>query len=309
MAKDNNTTSRATTVEELNAKFGKFFDQTAQQLGLAFEPQPTDIIISPHPKCGTTWMMQITHGLRTRGSMDFDEINSVVPWITIAHDVGWDLDAPQVAEPRIFQMNESWPNVQKGARYIVPFRHYHDVAVSFYRFFEGWFFEPGSISLESFVSLIWPSDEIDSRGYWYHLGSWWEQRHNQDVLLLCYEEMQADLPRTVRQIARFMDITLDDDLLEIVTRQSSREFMLAHREQFDEHLLVEHGGRRAGLPPSRPRKVTSGPSDEARYRLSPALKQSLDDIWSEKIEARFGFQDYEELRQSLTTLHESQEYF
>jgi len=33
------------------------------------------------PKCGTTWMQQIVHGLRTRGSMDFNEITRVVPFL------------------------------------------------------------------------------------------------------------------------------------------------------------------------------------------------------------------------------------
>jgi hypothetical protein len=294
--------SRATTIDELKTIMDQFWDQEARERGHAFKPEPSEIVLSPYPKSGTTWLMQIVHGLRTRGSMEFDEINDVIPWITIAYDVGWDLDAPQVAEPRVFHIHASWHDVPKGAHYIIPFRHYHDLIVSFYRFFEGWFFEPGTISLETFISWRWPRDEMNNQGYWYHLSSWWEQRHNQNVLLLCYEDMKVDLPGSVQKIAHFMDIALDDDLLEIVTRQSSREFMLAHRHQFDEHLLVQIGGRRAGLPPSKPRKITSGTSNKARYQLSSALKKELDDIWSEQIQPKFGFKNYEELRQSLKDL-------
>lgn len=48
--------------------------------GLAFKPNATDVYIVTYPKCGTTWTQQIAHGLRSRGSMDFEEICEVVPW-------------------------------------------------------------------------------------------------------------------------------------------------------------------------------------------------------------------------------------
>ena len=297
--------SRATTLAEMDSILRQFWDEAAYKRSLAFEPQPTDTIITPYSKSGTTWLQQIVHGLRTRGSMDFDEISAVTPWIEIAYDVGWDLDAPQVAEPRVFKSHLSWHDVPKGGRYIVSFRHYYDALVSFYRFFEGWIFEPGTISLEELLPWRWPQDELDSAGYWYHMTSWWEQRHNRDVLLLCYEDMKADLPATVRRIARFMGIPLDDELLDIVIRQSSRAFMLAHREQFDASHLREIGGNRAGLPPAiDSAKVTTGPSNEARYQLSAELKAMLDDIWRAQMMPRFGLETYDDLRVAVRMLHE-----
>jgi len=292
--------TRATNIEELENILGKFWDDDAYDRGLAFKPHPSDIIISPYTKCGTTWLQQIVHGLRTRGSMEFDEINSVTPWIEIAHDVGWNLDAPQVTEPRVYKSHVSWHDIPKGGRYICSFRHYYDVMVSFYRFFEGWMFEPGTISLETLVSWRCPRDKTDGEGYWYHLSSWWEQRHNQNVLLLCYEDMKVDLPGTIQKIASFIGISLDDELLDIIIRQSSREFMLAHDHQFDERHIRAIGGKRAGLPPAiNSKKVTPGTSNEERYQLSPVLKNMLDDIWREQITPRFGFENYEDLRLSL----------
>lgn len=297
------TMSRATTVQELETVFGNYFDETKTSLGLAFKPKPSDIIISPYAKCGTTWLQQITHGLRTRGSMDFDEISAVVPWIEVAYDVGWDLEAEQVASPRLYKSHTSWHDVPKGGRYICSFRHPYDAIVSFYRFFEGWYFEPGTLSLETLTHWRWPRDKADKQGYWYHLISWWEQRDNQDVLLLCYEDMKADLPGTVRKIARIMEIDLDDSLLDIVVKQSSREFMLAHKDQFDARHMRKIGDKRAGLPPAIDlSKVTPGSSNHARYQLSETTKKELDDIWREQVQSKFGFKNYDELRQALREL-------
>lgn len=300
MDNESNKLRRATSLKELEAVLDKFFDETKTPLGLAFKPHPSDIIITPYAKCGTTWLQQIAHGLRTRGSMDFDEIETVVPWIEVAYDVGWDLKAPQVAEPRLYKSHVSWHDIPKGCRYICSFRHPYTAIVSFYRFFEGWIFEPNTISLEELTRWRWSRDKADKQGYWYHLISWWEQRQNQDVLLLCYEDMIANPSGAIQKVARFMNIELDDSLMDIVLRQSSREFMLAHKRQFDEHHLRDIGGKRAGLPPPIDSgKVTSGASDDARYKLPPHIKNELDEIWQEQVQPKFGFKNYEELCQAL----------
>lgn len=300
MNKESTKLSRASTLQELESVLDKFFDETKTPLGLAFKPHPSDIIITPYAKCGTTWLQQIAHGLRTRGNMDFDEIEEVVPWIEIAYDMGWDLGAPQMASPRLYKSHVSWHDIPKGCRYICSFRHPYTAIVSFYRFFEGWLFEPGTISLEGLTRWRWPRDKADRQGYWYHLTSWWEQSQNPEVLLLCYEDMRVNPSATIQRIARFMGIVLDDSLLDIVLRHSSREFMLAHQHQFDEHHLRDIGGKRAGLPPPiNSSKVTPGVSNGNRYKLSPELKQELDEIWQEQVQPKFGFKNYEELRQAL----------
>ena len=57
-----------------------------------FEPRATEVVISPFGKCGTTWLQQIVHTLRTRGDTDFDDISRVVPWIETSRTLGLDLD-------------------------------------------------------------------------------------------------------------------------------------------------------------------------------------------------------------------------
>ncbi len=106
------------------------------------------MIITPYGKCGTTWLQQVFHGLRTRGDMDFDDISRVVPWIETAHDLGLDLDAPQRGAPRGFKSHLSYDLVPKGARYIVSIRDPKDAFVSSFRFMEGWLFETGSVPIE-----------------------------------------------------------------------------------------------------------------------------------------------------------------
>ena len=296
-------TSRARSFEEFKELIDQLASDEGLARGLALQLRPTDVVISPFAKCGTTWLQQIVHGLRTRGDMDFDDISRVVPWIELATDLGIDLDAEQVAEPRAFKSHLGWDDVPKGGRYIVSLRDPGDAAVSMYRFMEGWFLEPGAVSIEEFTRRR--TIERERGGdYWTHLLSWWAHRHDEHVLLLAYEEMKEDLPGTVRRIAEFIGIPLDEALLEIVVRQSSLEFMTAHKDRFDDLLDRERSERALGLPPgSDAAKVRAGVVGSRNVELSPTMQAELDAVWRARVTPAIAFDSYDELLEVLRSGH------
>ena len=298
--------SRAKSTDEIDAIFAKIFTDDCMAYATAFQPDPTDIIIAPAAKCGTTWLQQIAHGLRTRGSMDFDEVSTVTPWIEMSYALGLDLNAPHAAEPRVYKSHDSWDDVPKGGRYIVSFRNPTDAFVSLYRFFEGFMFEPDTIDIDTFFHWRFPPEKTEGRGFMQHMASWWEQRDNPDVLLLCYEDMRAEHAQTVRRVAAFMNVTLDDALFDLVMHQSSRAFMLAHKEQFSDAPVRQLIADLMGMPvDGESAKVTPGVSDDPKYQLTPKHKQLLDDMWQSQMKEKFGLKNYEALRQSVRGLHET----
>jgi hypothetical protein len=296
--------ARARSVEEFRTLMGRMLTPEGIARGLAFAPRPDDVIIAPFGKCGTTWLQQIVHTLRTRGDMDFDDISRVVPWIETSTDLGLELDAPQRAHPRAFKSHLSWYEVPKGARYIVSIRDPRDALVSMFRFMEGWFIEPGAVDANAFAREHWmrngSASNPDQGSYWTHLASWWEQRHREDVLLLAYERTHADTAHCVRQVAAFCGIALDDELLTLTLEHASMPFMLRNKDRFDDHLMRELSVRRAGLPPdSDSAKVRKGAVGAHREELSEAVCAELDEIWRDTIGVRFGFRDYGELLAAL----------
>jgi hypothetical protein len=291
---------RPTTIAELRERQKLMLTEEGLRQGLAFQPQPTDVIITPYAKSGTTWVQQIVHGLRTRGSMEFSEITEVIPWIELAHDLGMDLEQPQVAQPRAFKSHLSWELVPKGARYIYVMRDPKDVVVSMYHFMAGWWFETGSISLPVFAREQFLNPKRPN-AYWAHIRSWWPHRHDPSVLFLCYEDMKQDLPLTVRRIAEFIGCALDDELLDIVVRQSSIEFMRAHQRHFDDHLIRELRDEVCGIPPGgESTKVRTGNVGDHARELPQEIIVELDRLWQEEITATLGFPSYSALRTALS---------
>ena len=289
---------RATCVEELLALLENVFNDQNTNFD-EFKQRPDDIIISPFAKSGTTWLQQSLHGIRSRGDMNFSEITDVSPWLEAAKIGDWNLNAEQAFQPRLFKSHLPFNQLPKGTKYVCSLRNPFSQLLSFYRFFEDWWFEKDSISIGDFARGIMLRD-IANRGYWYHLCSWWKERHNPNVLLLCYENMISDLEKTIVKISDFMNVHLDDGVLRTVVHQSSKKFMLCHNKHFDDHHFKKqielHGG-----PPVNPEKskVTKGTPESSRYSIPEAITYELNCAWKQIIYERFKLESYKEIQNAL----------
>jgi hypothetical protein len=287
---------RATSIAEMKEQTKNFASDEGWQKGLAYKPDPTDVFIVTPPKCGTTWMQQIVHGLRTRGSMDFDDISRVVPWINMAHDVDIDIYAPQVAHPRAFKTHTPFNELQPGGKYIVVLRNPYDALLSHYHFFEDMFFEKGSIDIATFAREYY----IPGRDVWKHVLAVWDHRNKDNVLVLCFETMKADLAGTIEKVAQFVDIPLDDELKQIVLRQSDIKFMQAYQDQFEDNMIREKRFPMMNLPDDiKLHKVKTGNVGDAKLGVPDEIKKELDDLWQAEITPKIGLNSYEDLRKEL----------
>jgi len=289
------TRNRATNLKELGAILGAMFDEEKRQEGLAIKLRPTDVVISPFGKSGTTWTQQIVHTLRTRGDTDFDDISRVVPWIETSPALGLDLDAEQKANPRAFKSHLSWDEMPRGGKYIIVIRDPGDALWSMFKFMEGWFVEPGSMSIDDFAPM-----HLKERHYFKHLMSWWPRRGDGDVLLMAFEHMKQDPEAAIRRIAAFIDVPLDDELLQITLNNCSIDFMLQHKDKFDDLLMRNRSEEIAGLPPGGDSaKVRKGAVGEHKKHLSPDLQAKIAQAWAEEIIPSTGYVDYAAMIQAL----------
>lgn len=105
------------------------------------------------------------------------------------------------------------------------------------------------------------------------------------------------------KVAAFMGIELDDALLELVVRQSSRPFMLEHAHRFDEAPFRRHAERLGVFPfDVEAAKVTAGVSSSPRYRLGEDLECELAAIWQERVQVVTGLDSYQAFRGAVGRL-------
>ena len=316
---EESTSNQSEAVTLLKQRLSKFETEEGRRKGLSYQPRPNDVAITTTPKAGTTWMQQICHQLRSNGDMNFEEISQVVPWLELAYDQGQDLEAPQFGgdannTPRIFKTHAWEEHCPSFPKTIVVFRDPNDVLLSFYRFFENWFFEAGAVSLDAFADEFWlardvPANEMQNASYFVHLISWYKRSQNDDsVLIVFFEDLKQDLEAQVKRVARFLSTDQHNydtpELIRLATEQSSFEFMKEHESQFDEKLSKLARNEACGLPKDagmKRTKLVKGKSGAAKAILSQELRDKIQQKWKEIVEPVTGCASYDELRKKLNS--------
>jgi hypothetical protein len=241
---------------------------------LEYVADPTDVFIVSYPRSGTTWMQMVLYQLTTNGRMDIPHISQVIPFfdrLMLPHRRSHYYAMPR---PRIFKSHLPFSGalrtIPKGpCKYIYVTRNVSDVVVSYYHFHQLQSGFPGNLAV-FFNQFI--RGEVQWGSWFKHVAGWHRQRGDPRILFVNYEDLSQDLPGSVREIAEFCGVALDDEKMARVVERCSFEFMKAHEKQFDHASELRW---EIGAVGSFIRKGTVG---EGRDRLSVEQLQLLEGL-------------------------------
>ena len=303
---DSEAGRRPHSVEELGGMLGSLAPTPEEiEAFRPLDPRPTDVVITPFGKCGTTMLQQMFHQLRMvqgqatpEPDLDFDDISRVLPWIEMGVVIPEvDINAEQKADPRGFKSHLHYEGLPPGMRYLVSLRDPKEAYMSMYHFFEGWLFEPGTIEPEEFMP-IWMTGGPSRVDYFAHLLSWWARRDAEDTLLMSYRWIIANKRETIRRLAAFCGLETSDAIIDAVEHATDRDYMLKHKRLFDDHLMRHMNHRKTGLPVVADSSKVRG-EGEKRVPIPEAIAAEIDALWAERIMPVTGHADYAALAADL----------
>ena len=282
-------------VELMHQRWSSFVTNESRRKALNFVPRSTDVFVVTPAKTGTTWLQQIMHQLRSGGDMTFADIDDVMPWIELAHDVEQDLDAEHKYQPRCFKCHFLHEACPKGGKYILVYREPCARFYSFFKFYQGKYFNHGEVTLDEFVKY-----RISLKSnYFTHLLSWRPKRNDSNVLFLLYENMLEDLESTVRAVASFMNID-DEARISNAVKMSTFDFMKQYQDKFATSRVSRYRNKACGIPEEIVcDHVVTGSATKGRDMMEECTKQALQKRWNETIAKETGFQDYNEFREAF----------
>ena len=271
-----------------------------QRSTFSFVPRPSDVIVATPPKSGTTWLLHICHQLRMQGAEpDFEEQEDVIAWIEKSQELfGVDPDAkPQPAEPRIFLSHLPYIRVPKGRKVIYCFRDQKDVLYSLFWFADGMFALRGRVTLPIFAQHMIARGSIDKALN--DLLVWWEHRHDDNILLLFFDDLKEDHAGCVQRIAKFTGIECSETVLERVVHTTTHSEMVRHHSKFASRTLSAMFAKMFEEEPptnlsGRVRRG-GGKSGDGKA-LPPEVQQKIEEKWKDIVTVKLGFQNLKEMR-------------
>ena len=237
-----------------------------------------DVLVVTFPRSGTTWTEQMVHLLFNQGEQGDKRLTDAVPWLeTLPHRPnGMAATLKAMHGRRLFTSHLPLPLMPRQkdstAKYVYVARNPKDVAISFY------FHDQSKGGYEGTWEehfQLFMNGELTFGSYFDHVLPWWEaSKTDPNILFLKYEDMKQHHAERVAQIASFLDLQAEPQLINRVVALSSFQSMSTGQSTNFEWIP-----QRAGVP-SHFRKGDIG---DWRNHFTEEQNRRLDAVFMEKV--------------------------
>jgi hypothetical protein len=279
-------TVRRTTAANMSKKYptttmcdGEFLEM--------FEPttRDSDVFIATAAKCGQTWLQTLLFHLKTRGTqadLGGQGLLAHSPWLELPADSS--LTEPMTREeklakmealtdPRIFKLHVRWDEVPRppgsGAQVVTITRDPRDVPFSMFSHLRSMTSDGEPLAPESFDDYF--EEWMEFGFYFDFLRGFWPHHDDEDVLWLCYEQMQTDLRAEVDVILDFFGWELEEEEIDRVLPLVS----FGHMQKTEDTNIFGGSPRRERVWVKGSKFVREGGVGKNRARLSPEQEQRI----------------------------------
>lgn len=293
----------------MQSLFGIVKRVSAKDAVETFEAKESDVIVTAFPKSGCALMQQMCyqiavlsggHGPDDSTGLNYSEISVVVPWIEMRNVLK---TPPSAITPRVFKTHLSSATFKTlASRHIVVIRDPTHLPASLLNFlFDEVSPEAGVLSDQVRADCIDIATEVlvlktdpsrdDGLAAWHAYTKDWVSPPRENVLVMFYEDVIANLRQSVRTVAKFMDCKLSEDDVATAAARCNREYM-AGDEKFRSKFVKDGLGLRKNL------RLTL-PSNYCGFKQFKLHDSRLAAIEEMNLRA-FGVRSYTDIRQKIT---------
>ncbi|GAB6024011.1 hypothetical protein CHUAL_008737 [Chamberlinius hualienensis] len=245
--------------------------------GRTLKARDTDVLVVSYPKTGTTWTQEITYLIAHNANFKMatsapTEIR--FPFMEIP--VGG-IKAIEVAEdPRLIKTHLPYDLlplsfIENTTKIIYITRNPKDTIVSWYHFMKMVGFCGYNGTFEKFVDLFC-HDRLVYSSFSRNVLSYWNRRHQKNILFLFYEELQKDLKSNVIKIMKFLGKDLTDDQINRIV-----EHALFDNMKKNPMANYSHGRAATKLPDGQTDFLRKGKTGDWKNYFNDETNKKADD--------------------------------
>lgn len=191
-----------------------------------FGEADSDVVVSTFSKSGTTWMQLILYQLTTCGDMSFDHLFDVSPWVWYA--AVRQTQPALTPAPRLLKSHDDYRRFKNGkrGRFIFVTRDGRDVCVSLFHHRKNFKRFEGSFK-QHFYDFLYGAEY----NWFEHTKRWFENSYGLPIHYVRYEDLKSDFETTVRGVADYLGLQIDDAIIARTVDRCSFSAMKRHESQ------------------------------------------------------------------------------
>jgi aryl sulfotransferase len=214
-----------------------------------FKFRPNDIVVATYAKSGTTWTQQIVAQLIFNGAEGID-VPHLSPWVDLRIMPPAAIAGLEHIPHRRFMKTHLPVDAlvfSPMAKYIYIGRDGRDAVWSMYNHHananQHWYDAlnntPGRVgppierppaSILDYYREWMAKDGYPFWPFWENIRSWWAVRQLPNVKLIHFNQMKSDLAGSIRDIAAFLDIAIDEATFPAIVEHCTFDYMKSHAE-------------------------------------------------------------------------------
>ncbi|KAI1294882.1 Amine sulfotransferase [Halotydeus destructor] len=209
--------------------------------GLEYQARDDDVFIVSYPKTGTFWTKQIVTQLFNNGTVEDDgkfQLWTLCPFLDFEIRQVRRMKRPNAIHSHLPMSYIPW---NPKAKYIIVTRNPKDTVVSYFFYLINFHYMAahfkGKLTMRVAIDAAYNhSVSLEWGNYfdWYKKAVPFLDLPN--VYLVVYEEMKVNPVAGIRDIAKFLQVSLSDELLEAVLKKSDMKYM---KQLFDNTLAFK----------------------------------------------------------------------
>ena len=216
-----------------------------------FQFRDDDIIIATYAKSGTTWMQQIVAQMLFGGDPTL-AVAEMSPWVDLRVPPK-EVKLPQIeaqtnrrilkthlpVDALVFSPRAKYVYIARDGRDVVwsLYNHHVNANAAWYGALNdtpgrvGPAIEPPPADIRQYWHDWMDRDGHPFWSFWDNVRSWWPARALPNVLFVHFSALKRDMPGEMRNIARFLDIPIDESRWQDIVGYCSFDWMKQHATQ------------------------------------------------------------------------------
>eukprot|EP00092_Neocalanus_flemingeri_P096151 GFUD01122371.1.p1 GENE.GFUD01122371.1~~GFUD01122371.1.p1 ORF type:complete len:268 (+),score=67.99 GFUD01122371.1:3-806(+) len=215
------------------------------------ELREEDVWVVTHPKCGTTWTLELTWHIMNGVNLEDTSKNLYerAPFIDLVmihnkdqketNDFFDNLD--QLPSPRLIKTHYPIellpPNLLSVCKVIFVCRNVKDVCVSYFHHEALMKHHDLKCDFITYARDIYKPGLVNHGGYFKMLESGWSKRNESNLLFLWYEDLKEDQREAIRKIMKHLQLRLfDEDINRFEEKQKNSFYNFFHQASFSHDI-------------------------------------------------------------------------